>query len=319
MALIPASYETVNLMTSAVSPSTIHTSNTELAWYFRKYLFQKALSVFEFTLPEGWDPTYFMYTLFAFGYIGIVRTDQFGVIPQRANIYGYDVYRLPNRMRIANPLLPGYPEKTIGRDCALIKLQPNFSGILDLVYYYADMLALTSEAASMNLINSKLSYVFLASNSVKAESFKKMYDMIASGNPAVVIDKGLFDQADGSAKWDVFNQNLKNNYITGDLMADMHRWINLFNTEIGIPNANFEKSERLITDEVNANNIDCMSKAVLWLQTMKKGIEQAKKIFPDIDSLDVKLRFSEPEMSPQGNLGGEEYGAQSDDVRLGTV
>lgn len=319
MALIPASYETVNLMTSAVSPSTIHSSNTELAWYFRKYLFQKALSVFEFTLPEGWDPTYFMYTLFAYGYIGIVQTDQFGVIPQRANIYGYDVYRLPNRMRIANPLLPGYPEKTIGQDCALIKLQPNYSGILDLVYYYADMLALTSEAASMNLVNSKLSYVFLASNSVKAESFKKMYDQIASGNPAVVIDKGLFDQADGSAKWDVFNQNLKNNYITGDLMADMHRWINLFNTEIGIPNANFEKSERLITDEVNANNIDCMSKAVLWLESMKDGIEQAKKVFPDIGPFDVRLRFQTPENASQGTEGGVDDGDQSDALSLRAI
>lgn len=306
MALIPASYETVNLMTSAASPSGIHTSNTELAWYFRKYLFQKALSVFEFTLPEGWDPTYFMYTLFAYGYIGIIDTDEFGIIPQRANILGFNVFRLPNRMRIANPLLPAYPEKIIGDNCALIKLQPNYSGILDLVYYYADMLALTSEAASMNLINSKLSYVFLASNSIKAESFKKMYDEIASGQPAVVIDKGLFDQADGSARWDVFNQNLKANYITGDLMADMHRWINLFNTEIGIPNANFEKSERLITDEVNANNIDCMSKAVLWLETMKEGIEQVKKVFPDIGPLDVKLRFQAPENAPESILGGGE-------------
>lgn len=308
MALIPASYDTVNLITTAVSPSTIHTSNTELAWYFRKYLFQKALSVFEFTLPEGWDKTYFEYVLFSCGYIGVVDTDAFGIIPQRANIYGFDVYRLPNQMRIANPLLPGYPKKTIGRDCALIKLQPNYSGILDLVYYYADMLALTSEAASMNLVNSKLSYVFLADNSVKAESFKKMFDQIASGNPAVVIDKGLFDKADGSAKWDVFNQNLKNNYITGDLMADMHRWMNLFNTEIGIPNANFEKSERLITDEVNANNIDCISKATLWLESMKEGFEQVKKVFPGIGPLDVRLRFQGAEMSPQEQREEEAYG-----------
>lgn len=313
MALIPASYETVNLMTTAVSPSNVHTSNNALAWYFRKYLFQKALSVFEFDLPEGWDPTYFMYTLFACGYIGVVNTDQFGIIPQRANIYGFDVYRLPYKMRIANPLLPGYPEKTIGKDCALIKLQPNYSGILDIVYYYADMLALTSEAASMNLINSKLSYVFIANGGVKAESFKKMYDQIAAGNPAVVVDKGLFDQADGSPKWDVFNQNLRNNYITGDLMADLHRWINLFNTDIGIPNANFEKSERLITDEVNANNIDCMSKAVLWLQTMKEGIEQVKKVFPDLGPLDVRMRFSEAENSPGNEREVEQYGTEGSD------
>lgn len=308
MSNIPALYETVNLAGSATSPSTIHTANTELAWYFRKYLFQKALSVFEFTLPEDWNKTYFTYTLFAYGFIGVVdATDQgFGIIPQRCTIYGYDIYRLPNTMKIANPLLPSFKDKKIGVDAALIKMQPNYSGILDLVYYYADMLALTSEAAAMNLLNSKLSYVFLADSSVKAQSFKKLYDRVASGEPAVVIDKGLFDAGDGSQKWDVFNQNLKNNYITGDLMADMHRWMNLFNTEIGIPNANFEKSERLITDEVNANNVDCTAKATLWLESMKEGIKQVKEIFPDIGPLDVKLRFQDAEKKPEAKEEKEE-------------
>lgn len=300
MGLIPAQYPAINLIESQDSPSTIHCANTELAWYFRKYLFQKALSVFEFDLPEGWDRTYFTYTLFAYGFIGVVDTEQFGVIPQRCNIYGFNVYRLPNKLMVGNPLLPGFKERQIGVDAALIKLQPNFSGILDLVYFYADMLALTAEAAGMNLVNSKLSYVFLADTSVKADSFKKMYDRIASGEPAIVVDKGLFDPADNSQKWDVFNQNLKNNYITGDLMADMHRWMNLFNTDVGIPNANFEKSERLITDEVNANNVDCMSKAVLWLETMKEGFSDVKRLYPDIGPLDVRLRFSGLENGSEG-------------------
>lgn len=306
MANIPATYETVNLIGSADSPAAIHTSNTELAWYFRKYLFQKALSVFEFTLPDGWDKTYFTYTLFAYGYIGVVDTEDFGVIPQRCSIYGFDVYRLPNKMMIANPLIPNFKERQIGIDAALIKMQPNYSGILDLVYYYGDMLALTSEAAAMNLVNSKLSYVFMADSSVKGQSFKKLYDKVASGEPAVVADKGLYDPADGSRRWDVFNQNLRNNYITGDLMADMHRWMNLFNTEVGIPNANFEKSERLITDEVNANNVDCTAKALLWLESMKEGIQEVKRLFPDVGPLDVKLRFQEPLRASEEQIEREE-------------
>jgi hypothetical protein len=215
-------------------------------------------------------------------------------------------------MNIANPLLPGFKTREIGKDCALIKLQPNYSWILDIVYYYADMLALTSEAASMNLVNSKLSYVFLADSSVKAQSFKKLYDRIASGEPAVVIDKGLFDAGDGSQKWDVFNQNLKNNYITGDLMADMHRWMNLFNTDIGIPNANFEKSERLITDEVNANNVDCMSKVTLWLESIKEGFTEVKRLYPDIGPLDVKLRFEGLKNASQGIPEEEEVDEYAD-------
>ena len=56
---IPANYETINLYNSSFSPSTVHVKNTGLQRYFRKYLLQKAISVFKWTLPEEWDEDYF--------------------------------------------------------------------------------------------------------------------------------------------------------------------------------------------------------------------------------------------------------------------
>ena len=38
--------------------------------------------------------------------------------------------------------------------------------------------------------------------------FKKLYDKIASGEPAAVIDKSLFDKVDGSPNWMMFTQNV---------------------------------------------------------------------------------------------------------------
>ena len=71
---IPANYNYVNMATAAVSPSTVH-GESGLTAFFVRYLLQKAMSVFRYTLPENWDKTYFLYTLYSIGYIAVVNTD----------------------------------------------------------------------------------------------------------------------------------------------------------------------------------------------------------------------------------------------------
>lgn len=46
----------------------------------------------------------------------------------------------------------------------------------------------------------------------------------------------------------------------------------MFDTDIGIPNANTDKRERLITDEVNSNNAETLSKCALWLDQCQKVV-----------------------------------------------
>ena len=212
--------------------------------------------------------------------------------------FGRGLYYQPVKYVISNPLLRGIQQPEIGTECAVIKLQPNWTGIYDLVSFYGSMMALCAESAGINLVNSKLAYVFMAKNKAQAESMKKLYDNIHSGDPAVFADEKLFD-AEGNPKWLMFNQNLKETYIAPEIMADMHRWKNLFLTEIGIPNANYEKSERLITNEVNANNTETLSKAELWLETMQADIKKANDLFGL--NIGVKLRWKE------GGLQNEQY------------
>lgn len=276
---IPVEYDYVNLFNSRFSPSTIHAHNTGLARYFQRYLLQKALSVFKWNnLPKEWSTDYFLYTLYCRGYIAIIETDKFGVIPQGGALYGYDVFYQPTNIIISNPLLRGIIQPRIGTECAVIKLQPDFGGILDIVSYYADMMAICAEAVAVNVMNSKLSYVFSAKNKPQAESYKKMFDGVASGELAVVIDKNLFDE-EGKPCWQPFNQNVKESYIAADILTDMRKIEAMFDTDIGIPSANTDKKERLITDEVNANNVETASKCEVWLETIKKGLDVANKLF----------------------------------------
>ena len=287
---IPAMYDFMSTYNGMQEPSTIHT-NSALKGYFMKYLIQKIMSVYEFeNLPEDWNTSYFMYVLFCFGFIAVFKTDKYGIIPQHCQLGGrVGLYYQPTRAVITNPLFTKSYNLLIDRECTLIKLQPNYSGVMDIVSYYAGLLATASESAAINMMNTKLAYVYMSNNKAQAESFKKMHDQIATGNPAVFLDRQLFDD-EGQPQWLLFNQNVKQTYIAGDILNDMAMIEDRFNTEIGIPNANTEKRERLIQDEVNANNVDTMAKATLWLESIREGLEKTNKLYGT--NISVKFRFN---------------------------
>lgn len=285
---VPAVYDTKNLYNAQFSPSTVHCKNTRLQRYFRRYLMQKAISVFKWKVPEHWDLDYFLYTLYGYGYCAVLNTDEFGVIPQWGALGGYNVFYRPTYVMITNPLIKGMKKPTIGIDCTVLKLQPDYGSIMDLVDYYADMMALCSESISINLINSHVATVFPAANKSVAESYKKMYDKISAGNPAVVVDKNLFDDT-GKPTWTPFQANLQQEYIADQILADMRKIEAMFDTDVGIPNANTDKKERLVTDEVNANNVETATRCELWLEQLQAACEETNTMFGIDMSVDWRV------------------------------
>ena len=281
---IPIFYDHANSIMSRQKPFKVFTQNNGLAWYYQRYLLQKAMSVFEWDLPENWTKyrgkDYFLYCLYCFGFVAVVNTDKFGVIPQACTLGGYGVFYEPKWAVIANPLLRGVLQPTIGKECELIKLQPDYGGIMDIVYQYAEQMALASQAVSVNLINSKFAFVFAGENNAAAQTLKKMYDDIMSGEPATFVDKKLF-RNDGTPAWQLLMQNLKQQYIASDILSDMKKIEAEFDTRIGIPNANTDKRERLITDEVNSNNAGTNALASQWKTSLDDSIDRVNKLFGD--------------------------------------
>ena len=129
--------------------------------------------------------------------------------------------------------------------------------------------------------------------------FKKLYDKVSSGEGVAVYDKALLDD-DGKLNLQMFNQNLKNTYIAGDILSDLRKYKDEFLTIIGINNANTDKKERLITDEVNANNQETHCLADLWLEQLKECCTKVNDMF-DI-GISVDWRYKESEViSNEGN------------------
>lgn len=293
---VPIFYDYQNVHSSSKQPSQIFTQNNATARFYQRYLLQKAMSVFQWTFPETWKTRrgddYFLYCLYCFGFVCVVNTDKFGVIPQACTLGGYGVFYEPKYAVVANPLISGIMQPVIGRECEIIKLQRDFGGVLDIVYQYAELMALAATSVSVNLLNSKFAYVFAAQQKAGAESFKKMYSDISSGNPAVFIDKALFKD-DGSPAWELFQQNLKQQYIASDILTDMRKIEAEFDTRIGIPNANTDKRERLVTDEVNANNVGTNALAAQWLDELKTCIDRVHDMFGEkVSGLSVDWNYN---------------------------
>lgn len=297
----PIYYDHANAAISCNNPNSIHTQNTALTAFFKRYLLQKAISVFEWTLPENWNRDYFLYVLFCWGVVAVINTDRFGTIPQGCGLRGYNVQYQPTNAIITNPLLRGILDPQIGTQCEIFKLQPDFGGVMDLVNSTAEDLALCSEALSMNVINSKLAFVFAAGNKAVAESYKAMYDDIMSGKPAAFVHKDLFSD-DGKPMWQPWSQDIKRMFIAPEIIDSMHEIEARFDQQIGIPNANRDKKERLVVDEVNANNTDTYCKAALWLESLQESCERVNRMFyPAGGGVSVKWRKIPQQIASGGN------------------
>ena len=283
----PYFYDYTNIVDSQTG--VIHAGDTRITRFFQRYLLQKAISVFDWRIPDTWAKNFMLYCLYCWGYVAVFQTDKWGVIFQPCGLRGYDVFYRPTNAVIANPLITGILEPRIGKECELLRLMPDYGGIMDIVTHYAELMAIATETAGINLFNSKLSYVFFTQNKAGAETFKKLYDKLSSGSPAAVLDKSTANP-DGSAPWQLFSQNIGQNYITDRVLSDIRKLEAMYDTDIGIPNANTDKRERLITDEVNANNIETLSKCDLWLEELRESCRKINNMF-GID-LQVNWRYN---------------------------
>ena len=279
---IPMNYETMNFAGSSYSPSTLHCKNTQLTAYFARYLLQKAMSVFKWKTPEKWDMNYLLYTLYCYGYICVFYHDKYGVIPQGCGLQGYNIFYQPTDALITNPLLRGTVTRKIDRDCVIMRLSPDWRGIMDIVYYYADNMALTAESCEINIANTKLAYMFGVDSKQQADSMKAIFDKIQSGETAVFYNNNLRRRtSDGNTAdpWNVFAQNIRDTFIAPELQDTLRRWEEMFCNEIGIKNVRSDKKERLITAEAESNDFEARSKCELWLEELQKACDKINKMF----------------------------------------
>lgn len=275
---VPIMYRCRNLADASRSPAGVHTRDNITEQFYSRYLMKRAISAIKLDIPDEWAFNYVQYTLFCRGFGAVLEIPRYGVIFQGGNLYGRNVYYQPTRFITANPLFQTPSDGwAIHKDCVVVQLQPDYSGLLDVVETYAARLALAYEAWQMNTQNSKLAYVIGASGTAQAKTFEALFDKIQSGVPAVAAGSGVFTK-DGKKMWDTFSNDLKQNYVAPVISQDMRSIMNEFDSFVGIPsNPESGKKERQIVDEVNANNIETDTLLDLMVESLNVGFDEANR------------------------------------------
>lgn len=238
--------------------------------YYQHWMLQKIFGRFEFTgFLDWWDMDYFLEHLFLDGYICITYS-VLGYIPLKCGFSGFNVFNHPTECNIAVPELGSFTRK-IGTECSLVKISYDFHGINEQLARYAYLLASCDSAIAVNLMNTKVTMVGGVSSQKEAKELKKMYDKISMGEPAVYVSEAIADK--------FTYLPAKQNYIA-DMVQDTKRTIiNEFLTEWGINNANTDKKERLVSDEVNANNEEINANIQSIIDNITEGFELANRLF----------------------------------------
>ena len=302
---IPQDFEGLNQYNSmrSVAGRVQNDLNTR---YYMRALYQRVISGARFKLPEAWaqGKRYFKNVLFSMGYIGIIKTEKYGVIPQICAPKGDGLFLQPTDLIVAQPLVNF--DGVIGDNCEIINLTNDWLGVWDIVEHYAIRLSTAITSVDVSLINERISIMAAAKNKSAANTLKYLYERISAGEPFSVYDKALKAEGiDGSEDpiW-TFSQDVGNNYITDKLLNDMDTILRQFDNEIGILAINGKK-ERMISNEVEAEADDACARASTWEENLTDSFNRVNKLFPELN-LSFTLKY-----------GGEEheYNAETDSNR----
>ena len=258
----------------AVDPETVEGLNNTSVLYYTQQLIKKLFGVYEIQgAPDGWDINYMKERIFLDGKLCVTDTAM-GVLPLQTGVSGLNVFNHPTTCVIANPVLGSF-ERQIDTECALVLLQFDFGNAWPMINRYAALLASCDGSISVNLINSRVAAIFGAENKKEAESYKLMYDKITRGEPGVFIGEALAKKLSERLMYN----RVKESYVA-DLIEDLkHRLLDDFLTDIGIENANTDKRERLITNEVASNYQEIRSGAEHWLDNINAGFDKANELY----------------------------------------
>lgn len=294
----------IELLENMKVPNTYWKNKSiEYRYWFRSLL-QKMDSALLFDgLPEDWSQDFFLFCLWALGYVAVFDTARWGVAFQPCTLSGFDFYYQPTKALVSNPLYQ--KELTIHKDCEILKLTPDFRGVFDIVDYYATQLAEASKGINIGLINAKMPLVLTASNAAQAETLKKVYDKVQAGE-SLVVWKDLTDQFSEviprKDPFEVWNQDYKQTYIVTNLLTDLQTILDSFYMEIGLPVSTVDKKAHMLNAEANFNEAQSQARISCWVQTLNESFELINKRFGLNLSVDMAETDVYEDFRPTDNI-----------------
>lgn len=264
---------------NAVDVATMNNGEADFIYY--TYLQMLSLNMFKYKgLPESINTFYLEYILQTRGYIGFYDDERLGLICTEITLGGrLNHYQMPTDYHTVSTS-PLIKKNLTSEECVVMKNSPLYVGIFPYLNFYAKKLALTSRTMDQNLTMQWTPYIITGDRRM-LQQFKVFMKKILQGVQTIFTSKG-FRMEDVN----VLQTNAP--FIADELHGMKQAILRECMTMLGIENANMDKKERLVADEVNANNQQVIASRNIWLSERKKAIEELNKKF----NLNASVEFA---------------------------
>ena len=272
--------------------------------YFQR-LKALAVTMFEWRgLPELISVRFLEDTLFYYGKAAFINDSALGKMVTKITAAGkLNTYNEPVRY---NCFSTGY-SKMYEAD-AIVQIRNNYlmRPTLETIQLYAQRLYEVERAIDVNIKGQKFPMVIKGTPQQKL-TLDNIYMKYDGNQPVIMIDKNL-----DTGVFGVFPT--VSPYVADKLMLYKHDLWNEAMTFLGIANANTDKKERLITDEVQANDQLVQMGAEVMLATRQEACKEINKLFGVSVSVDIrKTEMPGSEAESESEPGAEdERGADNE-------
>lgn len=250
-------------------------------YYFRLMLIARALFKWE-NLPNGLDEKWIERYLFSEGACMFYKDPIRGfMVAQIGETGPLNYYDEPTTIRpyATNYIYEG-PTLTNNVNAVIIRNNDDMLPTSPTIQLYAYKLTNIDRTIDTNVIAQKTPIVVKCSDKQRV-SFKNAINQRNDNEPVIYADKSMNTE-------DIEVLDIKAPIVFDKLQIQKHAVWNECMTYLGINNANMDKRERLVDDEVQANNEQVQASEDIFLKARQKACEEINRIFKT--NISVKRR-----------------------------
>ena len=263
-------------------------NNVKLGYqYWYRMLLNKCINIFNYeNLPIKLPQHELELRLLLYGFSGIFNDEKYGIVTCQGTLSGVSIYtdEFPF-FTYANPILKSKTMK-IDEDCIIIKNSSLYQNLGDMIRRYARMLADVESSINIYTVNTRVTSWSVAENQQVAESLKNAYNKMRLGNMDIVTDTPIIN---GFHTVDIAKDS---NQTLTELIMCRENLLRSFFREIGVKFA-IDKKERMITDEVTAENQLLTINLSDMLKCRKDGIKKVNEMFGTNIKVDISEEFKQ--------------------------
>lgn len=263
---------------------------TFIDYYNRLRLLAKTM--FEWTgFPESINTRYLEKMLYYYGSCCFYDDDTFGLMVAKCNTCNImNIYDEPTEVTTisADPLYKPQTLK-INKNCVLIRNNVEMIPTDYTIQVFASRLYNCQRAIDVNTNQQKFPFIFLCDKN-ELMTFKKIFEDMENNEMAIYAEKNLNIEGIKALQTGV-------PFVVDKLTQQKHEIWNECMSFLGLNNANTDKKERLITDEVNSNNELIEMMYEVMLNQRKLACKEINKMFGEKHNFkcDVNLRTFKPD------------------------